>query len=244
MTIDLGFAWTTLPVGERRRVRRRARARAVRAEHAGRRRPGARGAVRGGGRRRLDAAVGRAPGRHRRARHQPRPARGHPQRPGRSRPGDARRRSTAARATSLGAVPAVAVSAVTGAGLPELRDALDELAGGAARRPTRPPRSGSGSTARSASRGSGTVVTGTLPAGTVTAGRGTAAHPVAAAGQDPRPGVAERAGRVGRRGGAGGGQPARRPGRFPARGMALVEPGRWTLTRRAGRAAVGSAIPR
>ena len=52
--------------------------------------------------------------------------------------------------TSLGAVPAVAVSAVTGAGLPDLRDALERLVA-ALPVPDPPPRSGSGSTGRSAS---------------------------------------------------------------------------------------------
>ena len=88
LTIDLGIRLDEAARRGARGVRRRARSRALRAEHAGRRRPGARGAVRGGGRRRLDAAVGRAPDRHRRGGHQARPARDHPQRPGRSRPGD------------------------------------------------------------------------------------------------------------------------------------------------------------
>ena len=66
MTIDLGFAWTD--------AARPARPvafvdvpgpRAVRAHHAGRRRPGAGGAARGRRRRGLDAAVGRAPRRAR-----------------------------------------------------------------------------------------------------------------------------------------------------------------------------------
>ena len=52
--------------------------------------------------------------------------------------------------TSLGAVEAVAVSAVTGAGLPELRDALARLVERCPP-PTPPPRSGSGWTGRSAS---------------------------------------------------------------------------------------------
>ena len=52
--------------------------------------------------------------------------------------------------TSLGAVAAVAVSAVTGAGLPDLRDALARLVA-ALPVPDPPPRSGSGWTGRSAS---------------------------------------------------------------------------------------------
>ena len=45
MTIDLGFAWTTLPIRARGGVRRRARARALRRQHARRARPGAGGAA-------------------------------------------------------------------------------------------------------------------------------------------------------------------------------------------------------
>jgi selenocysteine-specific elongation factor len=132
--------------------------------------------------------------------------------------------------TSLGAVPAVAVSAVTGAGLPELRDALERLVAALpVPDPAAPVRLW---VDRSFSiRGSGTVVTGTLPAGTVTAGqellltpslrpariRGLESmnKPVASAA-----GVARVA--VNLRGIAAG---------LLARGMALVEAGRWTLTR-------------
>jgi selenocysteine-specific elongation factor len=72
-------------------------------------------------------------------------------------------------ATSLGAVEAVAVSGVTGAGLPELRAALDRLAG-------RLPPPDRGAPVRLwvdrcfTIRGSGTVVTGTLGGGTLRAG--------------------------------------------------------------------------
>ena len=132
--------------------------------------------------------------------------------------------------TSLAAVPAVAVSAVTGAGLPELRDALSRLVAALpVPDPAAPVRLW---VDRAFSiRGSGTVVTGTLPAGTVTTGqellltpslrpariRGLESmnEPVASAG-----GVARVA--VNLRG---------VPAGFPARGMALVEAGRWTLTR-------------
>jgi len=132
--------------------------------------------------------------------------------------------------TSLGAVPAVAVSVVTGAGLPELRDALERLV---AALPVPDPASPVRLWVdRSFSiRGSGTVVTGTLPAGTVTVGqellltpslrpariRGLESmnEPVASAA-----GVARVA--VNLRG---------IPAGLPARGMALVAPGRWTLTR-------------
>ena len=213
-----------------RGLRRRARSRALRAEHAGRRRTGARGAARGGGRRRLDAAVGRAPGRHRRGRHQARPARGHPQRPGRCRPGDT------AGARLLFPAPAWVPwkrwrsSAVTGAGLPELRDALARLVAALpAPDPAAPVRLW---VDRSFSiRGSGTVVTGTLPAGTVTSGqellltpslrpariRGLESlnEPVTSVAGVTRVAVNLR------------GVPAG----VPARGMALIEAGRWTLTR-------------
>ncbi len=132
--------------------------------------------------------------------------------------------------TSLGAVPAVAVSAVTRAGLPELRDALERLVAALpVPDPAAPVRLW---VDRSFSiRGSGTVVTGTLPAGTVTAGqellltpslrpariRGLESmnEPVASAAGVVRVAVNLR------------GVPAG----FPARGMALVEAGRWTLTR-------------
>jgi selenocysteine-specific elongation factor len=72
-------------------------------------------------------------------------------------------------ATSMGAVPAVAVSAVTGDGLPELGVALEELLGGL-------PRADRAAPVRLwidrafTIRGAGTVVTGTLAAGTVGAG--------------------------------------------------------------------------
>ena len=85
-------------------------------------------------------------------------------------PGPAERRAAAEiAATSLGTVRAVAVSAVTGAGLPQLRGALARLAGGL---PVPDP----GAPVRLwvdrafSIKGSGTVVTGTLPAGTVRTG--------------------------------------------------------------------------
>ncbi|WP_433350688.1 selenocysteine-specific translation elongation factor [Micromonospora sp. CA-111912] len=72
-------------------------------------------------------------------------------------------------ATSLGAVDAVAISAVTGAGLPELRDALDRLV-------ARLPDPAAGAPVRLwvdrsfTVRGSGTVVTGTLGGGRLSVG--------------------------------------------------------------------------
>ena len=144
-------------------------------------------------------------------------------------PGPARRRAAAEiAATSLGAVEAVAVSAVTGAGLPELRDALARLAAGL---PTPAP----GAPARLwvdrafSIRGSGTVVTGTLPAGTIRTGdellltpsmRPVRVRAIESLGEaaDQVSGVARVA--LNLRGVAR---------QVPARGMALVQSGRWTL---------------
>ena len=70
--------------------------------------------------------------------------------------------------TSMGAVPAIGVSAVTGAGLPELRTALDELLTGLpVADPAAPVRLWIDRAFTI--RGAGTVVTGTLAAGTVAA---------------------------------------------------------------------------
>ncbi|MET7867078.1 selenocysteine-specific translation elongation factor [Micromonospora taraxaci] len=83
-------------------------------------------------------------------------------------PATARARAEIA-ATSLGAVPAVAVSGLTGAGLPELRSALDRLA-------ARVPAPAVDDPVRLwvdrsfTVRGSGTVVTGTLGGGRLRAG--------------------------------------------------------------------------
>jgi selenocysteine-specific elongation factor len=135
--------------------------------------------------------------------------------------------------TSLGAVEAVPVSAVTGAGLDDLRAALDRLVTALAE----PPLMSTGPAPvrlwidRSFTiRGAGTVVTGTLPAGTVSNGQELVLAP------------AGRAVRV--RGLEALGEPAETvsgvarvalnlrgiPADLPARGMALIEPGRWTLT--------------
>jgi selenocysteine-specific elongation factor len=130
--------------------------------------------------------------------------------------------------TSLGTVPAVAVSAVTGAGLPELRAALARLAASLpAPDPAAPVRLW---VDRSFTvRGSGTVVTGTLPAGTVRAGDELLLAP------------SLRPARV--RGIESLGEPAAAaagvarvalnlrgiPAGLPARGMALVTAGSWTL---------------
>ena len=169
MTIDLGYAWMTLPDGEKTGLRRRPRPRALRAEHARRARPGPRRPVRRGGRRRLDAAVRRASRRGGRAGRPARPAGGDEGRPGGPRAGDA-----------------------AGAGGDRQdqprRGGGDRGQRGHRRGPARPagragpPRGGAARAVpdgpvrlwidRSFTiRGSGTVVTGTLPAGTVRNGQ-------------------------------------------------------------------------
>ncbi|MGH3295096.1 MAG: selenocysteine-specific translation elongation factor [Trebonia sp.] len=134
--------------------------------------------------------------------------------------------------TSLGAVEAIAVSAVTGQGLDQLKEALIRLVA------TLPATSTDGDAApvrlwidRSFTiRGAGTVVTGTLPAGTVRngqelilapSGRTVRVRGLEALGEpaDEVSGVARVA--LNLRG---------IPADLPARGMALIEPGRWTLT--------------
>jgi selenocysteine-specific elongation factor len=149
-------------------------------------------------------------------------------------PAPATRRALAEIATtSLGTIEAVAVSAVTGAGVDDLRAALTRLAaslraaGGGRPAPVRLWIDRSFSV-----RGSGTVVTGTLPAGTVANGqellltRPQAAQPVRVRGLQALGEPADRVTGVARvalnlRGIAPG---------VPQRGMALIEPGRWTLT--------------
>jgi selenocysteine-specific elongation factor len=132
-------------------------------------------------------------------------------------------------ATSLGQVEAVAVSAVTGAGMPRLRDALARLAGALpAPDPDAPVRLW---VDRAFSiKGSGTVVTGTLPAGTIRTGDELlltpSMRPVRVRGIESLQESADRAGGVARvalnlRGVSR---------EIPARGTALVQPGGWTLT--------------
>jgi selenocysteine-specific elongation factor len=132
-------------------------------------------------------------------------------------------------ATSLRAVPAVAVSAVTGAGLPELRQALDEL-----RR--RLPEPDPGAPVRIwidrsfTVTGSGTVVTGTLPAGTVHRGdelvltpamRPVRVRELQSLGETAQTATAAARVALNLR---GAGKDT------PRRGMALIQAGRWTLT--------------
>ena len=132
--------------------------------------------------------------------------------------------------TTLGAVEAVAVSAATGAGLDELRDALARLTAAL-------PRAVPDGAVRLwidrsfTIRGSGTVVTGTLPAGTVRNGQELVLTPsllpVRVRGLQALGSPADQVAGVARvalnlRG---------VPTDVPERGMALIEPGRWTMTR-------------
>jgi selenocysteine-specific elongation factor len=145
-------------------------------------------------------------------------------------PGPALRRARAElAATSLAGAEAVAVSAVTGAGLPELRRALAQLAGALpVPDPAAPVRLW---VDRAFSiRGSGTVVTGTLPAGTVRTGGQLlltpSLRPVRVRGIES---LEQSAGQV--RGVARVALNLRGvPREIPTRGTALIEPGRWTLT--------------
>jgi selenocysteine-specific elongation factor len=146
-------------------------------------------------------------------------------------PGPATRQALAEIApTSLGRVEAVAVSAVTGQGLDELRAALGRLVAAL-------PDSSSGASRpvrlwidRSFTiRGAGTVVTGTLPAGTVRDGQELlltpSSQPVRVRGLQALGAPADRVAGVARVALNLRGVPAD----VPARGMALIEPGRWTL---------------
>jgi selenocysteine-specific elongation factor len=132
--------------------------------------------------------------------------------------------------TSLGSVEAVAVSAATGAGLPGLRAALVRLVASLpvpdAAAPVRLWVDRSFSI-----RGSGTVVTGTLPAGTVRSGQELLLTP------SMRParirGIESLNERVASVSGVARVALNLRgiPADGPARGMALVDAGRWTMTK-------------
>jgi selenocysteine-specific elongation factor len=139
--------------------------------------------------------------------------------------------------TSLGRVEAVSVSAVTGQGLDELRAALGRLLA-----ELRGPGPGSAGRPGSADepvrlwidrsftiRGAGTVVTGTLPAGTVRNGQELlltpSREPVRVRGLQALGEPADQVAGVARVALNLRGVPAD----LPARGMALIEPGRWTL---------------
>ena len=131
--------------------------------------------------------------------------------------------------TSLGAAATVAVSSATGAGLAELVAALDELSGTL---PVPDP----GAAVRIwidravSTAGDGTIVTGTLPAGTVHAGDELVLSPAM------RPVRVQDLQSLGEPAAAASGAARlalsiRGAGREPLhRGMALVQPGRWTLT--------------
>jgi selenocysteine-specific elongation factor len=131
--------------------------------------------------------------------------------------------------TSLGQVEAVPVSAVTGAGLPDLRAALARLAAALPVPDTDAPvrlwvdRSFS-------IKGSGTVVTGTLPAGTIRTGQELlltpSMRPARIRGLESLNDPADQVSGVTRVALNLRGVPAG----VPARGMALVEAGRWTMT--------------
>jgi selenocysteine-specific elongation factor len=131
--------------------------------------------------------------------------------------------------SSLGRVEAVAVSAVTGDGLPELRAALARLVAALpVPGPADPVRLW---VDRSFSiRGSGTVVTGTLPAGTVRMGQelllSASMRPVSIRGIESLGEPVTEVSGVARVALNLRGVPAG----VPARGMALVDPGRWTMT--------------
>jgi len=140
-----------------------------------------------------------------------------------------RRASAELGATSLGRVEAVAVSAMTGAGLDSLRDALARLAAGL-------PAPSPDAAVRLwvdrsfTIRGAGTVVTGTLPGGTLRTGQELlltpSMLPVRVRGIES---LREPAATV--RGVARVALNLRGvPPDVPERGMALIEAGRWTLT--------------
>jgi selenocysteine-specific elongation factor len=149
--------------------------------------------------------------------------------------------------TSLGLLPAVAVSVVTGQGLPELRSALARLAAGLpAPDPAVPVRLW---VDRAFSMtGRGTVVTGTLPAGTIRVGGELMLTP---AGRPVRiraiESLHEKAAQVGGVSRVAVNLRGMAAGQL-ARGMALVEPGGWTLTatidvRLAGSSAASDSEP-
>ena len=144
-------------------------------------------------------------------------------------PAEARRQALGRlAATSLGDVEAVAVSARTGLGLPALREALDRLA---AQLPQPDPAAPVRLWVDRAFRikGSGTVVTGTLPAGTIHAKQELLLTPslesVRVRGIETLKQAAAQVSGVARVA-----LNLRGPERVtPVRGMALIEPGRWTL---------------
>jgi selenocysteine-specific elongation factor len=178
-------------------------------------------------------------------------------------PGPALRRATEEIAgTSLGRVPAIAVSAVTGQGLPELRRALDGLAASLPAPAQDAPVRLWVDRAFSVT-GSGTVVTGTLPAGTLHTGDELlltpAGQPVTIRAIESLKEKTVQVSGVARVALNLRGTPVNRI----ERGMALIRPGGWTMTAvadvrlaalseavhrevrpRAGRSAVPGRLPR
>ena len=145
-------------------------------------------------------------------------------------PGPAARQAVAEIAqTSLGDVEAIAVSAVTGEGLDELRAALGRMVS-VLREPSSPGPVRLWIDRSFTIRGAGTVVTGTLPAGTVRNGQELlltpSSQPVRVRGLQALGEPADQVAGVARVALNLRGVPAD----LPARGMALIEPGRWTLT--------------
>jgi len=145
-------------------------------------------------------------------------------------PGPATRAALAEIArTSLGDVEAIPVSAVTGQGVEDLRAALTRMAGKlAAPGPSAPVRLWID---RSFTiKGAGTVVTGTLPAGSIRNDQEflltPSAQPVRVRGLEALGEPVNQA--------TGAARVALNlrgvPADLPARGLALIEPGRWTLT--------------
>ena len=167
LTIDLGFASTTLPSGQEVGFVDVPGPRPVRQEHAGRRRRGRRLPVRGGRHRGVEGPVRGAPPDPRAAR--PHPGRGRPDQGGgldddERRAGGARSSPTGWPGTFLADAEMVPVDVPAGIGLDELRAALDRLVAATPAAVDRGrPRLW---VDRSfAVRGAGTVVTGTLAGG-------------------------------------------------------------------------------
>ena len=150
-------------------------------------------------------------------------------------PAEARRQALGRlAATSLGDVEAVAVSARTGLGLPALREALDRLA---AQLPQPDPAAPVRLWVDRAFRikGSGTVVTGTLPAGTIHAKQELlltpSLEPVRVRGIE----TLKQAAGPGERGGPGGAEPARRGAGDPRAGHGAGRAGPVDAGRHGGR---------
>jgi selenocysteine-specific elongation factor len=134
--------------------------------------------------------------------------------------------------TSLGRVEAISVSGVTGQGLDELRAALGRLVAAlrASSWPDHRPPVRLWIDRSFTIRGAGTVVTGTLPAGTIRNGQELmltpSSQPVRVRGLQALGEPAQQVDGVARVALNLRGVPAD----VTARGMALIEPGRWTLT--------------